>query len=140
MTPPESLARGVRVIDGVGKAMMDSVVTRPPERAFLSCSATAVAQNELKHQRGLVCLMREVPVIPARDKEHPGPEGDCKQNPCSSTYTREDHQKWEQVDGKERDRRSQIDPTMRQAFGIDDKPSGLFGRFAPPSAPLAVLK
>ena len=68
--------------------------------------------------------MRKVPVIPARNKEHPSPEGDCKQNPCSSTHAREDHQQRKQVDGKERDRRGRIDPTMRQAFSIDDKPSG----------------
>ncbi len=71
VAPPETVARrGVRILIGVGEAMVVAVMGGPPQGAALDGGVAEHRKDELPETVGLISLVRKIAVVESRDGEH----------------------------------------------------------------------
>src|SRR6266849_996499 len=58
------------IVLGVGRLVKKTMMSRPPERAFLQGAAPQTCQAELKDPARLVGLVREVAMVTTRHAKH----------------------------------------------------------------------
>ena len=113
VAPPEALPRRVEIALGVGELVMTPVVAGPPEHALLTRRPAAEGHDELRGPPKLVAAMREVPVVPGGDEEHPAEERDRQQGKGRGRHARHEGEQRQQLEQEERDRRADVHPLAR---------------------------
>ncbi len=68
--PPTADAGRVRIVGRVGVAMVLTMVSRPPEGAFLIGAATEPGEHKLKRPAGIEGTMRQIAVVADGDADH----------------------------------------------------------------------
>ena len=117
MAPPESADRRVDVAFGVGVLVVGAVVGGPPERALLGRGDADEREHELRDPSEPVAAVREVPVVPAGDREHPD-EVERHREPHSPPGDPGDEgQQRQEVQGDERDRGLAVDVLVGRPGG-----------------------
>jgi len=72
VAPPEAvLARRMRILRGIGVAVVVAVVRGPPQGAALHATGADRREYELHQARGAECAVRKIAVVEAGQGEHP---------------------------------------------------------------------
>ncbi len=105
VAPPEPVTRGVHIAVLVGEAVVDPVVTGPPQGPLLRRGRGPHRHQELGDSAHAVGPVREVPVVTGGDEEHPAHVQTGAQHPVLPGDDDEQRAERGQVGGKERDGR-----------------------------------
>jgi len=89
------------------------VVAGPPEHTLLARRPAAEGHHELRHPPELVAAVREIPVVPGGDEEHPAEERDCQQDEGRGRDAGDEREQREQLQQEEGNRRTDVHPLAR---------------------------
>lgn len=104
MRIPETVdLRRMRVLRCIAVLVMDAVIGCPPKRSLLKRGLRPECEDKLEKPRRLERPVREIPVISARNKEHPHDIQYRTKYPVKSRYMRKKGEKWHQVDANKID-------------------------------------